>query len=165
MRASVADFEFGAFADGNDPFMQSDLAAVSGTATYLGDAIGVYSAREAGATAVGYLDADVRLTANFGDANGLGTIRGSMTNFFVDGAPHAGTLNLGTADIGAQNSGFFRGSVTGADSQRNYTGRWGGQFFGNDQADGRPGSAAGTFGAHSSDDAINLVGAFGTHKQ
>ena len=162
---SAADFQFGAFGDGSDPFMQSNLAPVMGTATYRGDAAGVYSATEAGATTVGYLDADVRLTANFGDANGLGTISGSMTNFVVDDEPYAGSLNLGTANIGAQNSGFFRGAVTGADSQRSYTGHWGGQFFGNSQADGRPGSVGGTFGAHSSDDAINFVGVFGAHKQ
>lgn len=163
--ASAAGFEFGAFADGSDPFMQSSLAAVTGTATYTGDATGVYSAKEAGDFTGGFLNADVRLTANFGDANGLGTINGSITNFALDGTPVTGTLNLGTASIGAQNSGFFRGAVTGADSQRSYTGHWGGQFFGNGQADGRPGSVAGTFGGHSTDDVVSFVGAFGARKQ
>ena len=162
--ASAADYEFGAFADGSDPFMQSNLAAVAGAAIYTGDATGVYSTKEAEGTTVGYLEADVRLTANFGDANGLGTISGRMTGFVVDDTPITGTLNLGTANIGAQNSGFFRGAVTGADGERRYTGHWGGQFFGNGQADGRPGSVAGTFGGHSTDDAVSFVGAFGAHK-
>ena len=162
--ASAADYEFGAFADGSDPFMQSNLAPVMGSARYTGDATGVYSLRETEGTTVGYLEADVILTANFGDANGLGTISGRMTGFFADDAPISGTLNLGTANIGAQNSGFFRGAVTGADGERSYTGHWGGQFFGNGQADGRPGSVAGTFGAHSTDDAVSFVGAFGAHK-
>ena len=163
--ASAADYQFGAFADGSDPFLQPSLAAVTGTATYTGDATGVYSAKEAGGVTSGYLDADVRLTANFGGANGLGTINGSLASFALDGAPVPGALTLGTANIGAQNSGFFRGTVTGADDQRSYTGHWGGQFFGNGDADGRPGSVAGTFGGHSTDDVVTFVGAFGAHKQ
>ncbi|MDE0342844.1 MAG: hypothetical protein OXK82_06735 [Deltaproteobacteria bacterium] len=163
--SSAADYAFGAFADGSDPFLQPNLAAVTGTAIYTGDATGVYSAKESGGITGGYLDADVRLTANFGDATGLGTINGSITNFALDGTPVTGTLSLGTANIGVQNSGFFRGVVTGADNQRSYTGHWGGQFFGNSQADGRPGSVAGTFGGHSTDDVVSFVGAFGAHKQ
>jgi len=172
--ASAAGYEFGAFADGSDPFLQRNLAAVTGTATYTGDAAGVYSAKEAGATSVGYLDADVRLTANFGNASGLGTINGSITNFVVDGSPEDGTLILGAASIGARNAGFFQGSVSddGAIDSRSFTGQWGGQFFGNREADGKPGSVAGTFGAHSTDfpDAagggeVSIVGAFGAHKQ
>ena len=162
---SADDVVFGAFAGGSDPFVQRNLAAVTGTATYTGDAVGVYSAKEAEATTVGYLGADVRLTANFGDASGFGTISGSVANFVVDGTPEPGALNFGTVNIGAQNSGFFRGAVTGADSQRSYTGHWGGQFFGNSEADGRPGSVAGTFGGHSTDDVVSFVGAFGAHKQ
>ena len=163
--ANTAGYEFGAFADGSDPFAQSNLPVVTGTATYTGDATGVYSAKEAEGITGGFLDADVRLTANFGDANGLGTINGSLTNFALDGTPVPGALNLGTANIGAQNSGFFRGAVTGADDERSYTGHWGGQFFGNGEADGRPGSVAGTFGGHSTDDVVSFVGAFGAHKQ
>ena len=160
----AADYEFGAFADGSDPFMQSNLAAVTGPATYIGDATGVYSETAGGSTEIGYFDGDVRLTANFGDASGLGTISGRITNFDVDGERVAGRLDLGSANIGAQNSGFFRGAVTGADGERRYTGHWGGQFFGNGQADGRPGSVAGTFGGHSTDDAVSFLGAFGAHK-
>ena len=163
--ANTAGYEFGAFADGSDPFVQRNLAVVTGTATYTGDATGVYSAKEAEGITGGFLDADVRLTANFGDTNGLGTINGSLTNFALDGTPVPGALNLGAANIGAQNSGFFRGAVTGADDQRSYTGHWGGQFFGNGEADGRPGSVAGTFGGHSTDDVVTFVGAFGAHKQ
>ncbi len=165
--ASAANYEFGAFADGNDPFLQSRLAAVRGRATYTGDATGVYSAKEAGETAVGYLEADVRLTANFGGATDLGTISGSMTNFVVDDYPEEGTLILGAARIGARNAGFFQGSVSddGASDSYRFTGHWGGQFFGNGESDGKPGSVAGTFGAHSTDNVVSFVGAFGAHKQ
>ena len=161
---SADDYAFGAFVDGNDPF-RSNIAAVQGTASYDGDATGVYSDKTGGSTHIGYFDGDVSLTANFGSGSDLGTISGAITNFEVDGYPEDGRLDLGTASIGSANSGFFRGSVTGSDDEHSYTGHWGGQFFGNEEADGRPGSVAGTFGGHSTDDVVSFVGAFGAHKQ
>ena len=162
---SASDYVFGVFGDGSDPFHQTSISAVQGTARYIGDATGVYSEKMAGSTDIGYFDGDVTLTADFGSASDLGTISGSITNFEVDGAATDGRLDLGTANIGSANSGFFKGSVTGSDDERAYTGHWGGQFFGNGEADGRPGSVGGTFGGHSVDNAVNFVGAFGAHKQ
>lgn len=162
---SAADYVFGAFGDGNDHFLQENLIALTGTATYRGDAIGVYSEKTTTTTDIGYFNGDVELTANFGGGGDLGTISGSITNFEVDGEADVGTLNLGTANIGSLNSGFFQGDVTGSDDERSFTGNWGGQFFGNGESDGRPGSVAGTFGGQSTDDAVNFVGAFGAHKQ
>ena len=162
---SAADYVFGAFGDGSDHFLQENLIALTGTATYRGDAIGVYSEKTTTTTDIGYFNGDVELTANFGGGGDLGTISGSITNFEVDGEADVGTLNLGTANIGSLNSGFFQGDVTGSDDERSFTGNWGGQFFGNGESDGRPGSVAGTFGGQSTDDAVNFVGAFGAHKQ
>ena len=162
---SADDYVFGAFGDGSDPFAQSNIMALTGTATYEGAATGVYSEKTAEATSIGYFDGDVELTANFGGGSDLGTISGSITNFEVDGDPEVGTLNLGTADIGSLNSGFFQGDVTGSDDERMYTGNWGGQFFGNGESDGKPGSVGGTFGGSSTDDEVNFVGVFGAHKQ
>ena len=162
---SADDYVFGAFVDGNDPFDQSNIMALQGTATYEGGATGVYSEKTAESTAIGYFNGDVELTANFNGASDLGTISGSITNFEVDGEPDDGTLNLGTAPIGSQNSGFFEGAVTGADDERMYVGNWGGQFFGNGESDGKPGSVGGTFGGRSTDDAVNFVGAFGAYKE
>ena len=171
--SSADDYVFGAFADGNDPFVQSNLAAVMGVATYVGDATGVYSGRtetdistEIGPVVIGSFDGEVTLMADFGDGSALGTISGSITNFEMDGemdgVPESGTLNLGMATIGPQDSGFFTGAVTGFGDS---TGYWGGQFYGNEEADGKPGSVAGTFGGRSERDAVNFVGVFGAHKQ
>ncbi len=162
---SVDDLVFGAFADGSDPFAQANLVTLQGTATYEGNAVGVYSEKTATATNIGDFAGVLELTANFGGGSDFGTISGSITEFLVDGAPADGTLNLGTANIGSQNSGFFHGAVTGSNNTRSYTGNWGGQFFGNGESDGRPGSVAGTFGGSSTDDAVNFVGAFGAYKQ
>lgn len=162
---SAADYVFGAFADGSDPFEQNSIMPLTGTATYEGNAAGVYSEKTAESTSIGYFKGDVELTANFGGASALGTISGSITDFEVDGEPADGTLNLGTANIGSQNSGFFEGDVTGSDNERTYVGNWGGQFFGNGESDGKPGSVAGTFGGSSTDDVVNFFGAFGAYKQ
>ena len=169
---STDDYVFGAFGDGSDPFDQSNIVALQGTATYEGGATGVYSATEGQSTEIGSFDGDVELTANFGGGNDLGTISGFLTNLEVDGDRVASMLNFGTANIGSQNSGFFEGGVTGVVGsngtdypERTYTGSWGGQFFGNNESDGKPGAVGGTFGGNSTDDAVNFVGAFGAQKQ
>ena len=163
--SSAADYVFGAFTDGNDPFVQDNLTVITGTATYDGDATGVYSEEENGSTVIGYFDGYVELEADFGTVSSTGTISGSITNFIVDGDPQDGRLDLGAAEIGSANSGFFQGAVSGSDTGRVYEGQWGGQFYGNGEADGKPGSVAGTFGGGSMDNAVNFVGFFGAHKQ
>ena len=166
---SADDYVFGAFVDGSDPFDQS-ITALQGTATYEGDATGVYSGKTAESTAIGYFNGDVELTANFGGTSDLGTISGSITNFEVDGERTDDMLSLGTARIGSQNSGFFTGKMNGFDDEGSLRGNWGGQFFGNDEPDGKPGSVGGTFGGtytytDSAQGTANFVGAFGAHKQ
>ncbi|MDE0405219.1 MAG: hypothetical protein OXI53_07880 [Nitrospira sp.] len=162
--ASADDFVFGAFGDGSDPFMQSALPALTGTARYIGEATGIYSATENNATQIGYFDANATLDADFGDGNGLGTIGGHLTGFEVDGESLPGSLTLGSANIGASNSGFFEGRLSGSSQGTSYTGRWGGAFFGNGEDDGRPGSVGGTFGGRSADSSESFVGAFGAYK-
>ena len=164
-RLSAGDYVFGVFGDGSDPFEQGNLAALTGAATYEGDAIGFYSEKTNGNTDIGEFEGDVMLTANFGSSSELGDISGSITDFVVDDVSHTGTLNLGTADIGSGNNGFFEGVVTGSDGDHSYGGMWGGQFFGNGESDGKPGSVGGTFGGSSEDDSVNFVGIFGAFKQ
>ena len=163
--ARAAHYVFAAFTDGGDHFLQSNIMALQSTASYEGNAIGVYTEMTPEGTNISDFNGDVRLTANFGGTSDLGTISGSITNFEVDGEREDGMLTLGTAPIGSQNSGFFKGQVSGSDVEHTYVGNWGGQFFGNSESDGKPGSTAGTFGGHSTDDAVNFIGAFGAHKQ
>lgn len=158
---SADEFVFGAFVDGSDRFMQNALPVLTGTARYIGEATGIYSETENDATQIGYFDANATLDADFGDANGLGTIRGRLTGFEVDGEEIPGSLTLESAEIGASDSGFFDGSLSGS----GYTGRWGGAFFGNGEADGKPGSVAGTFGGRSANSSESFVGSFGAYKE
>ena len=169
---SLADYEYGAFVDGNDPFAQSALPALTGTATYEGEATGVYS--EDGRN--WFFDAAATLMANFdGGTNNLGTISGSIYDADVYGVRELGdnfdvrrvnaTLHLGTANIGGPEAGFFTGNTSMTSDGDTYTGKWGGQFYGNGESDDKPGSVAGTFGAATMDGDQSLLGAFGAYKE
>ena len=164
---NIRDFEFGAFADGGDPFEQNNLQALTGNATYRGEAYGVYYSSSTDGEDSELFNADAELTAQFGDATGLGTVSGRIFNVSdTDGEAIAGTpqVTLGAASIGDANSGFFTGDSSLQFEGRSYTGKWGGQFLGNGVADlASPSKVVGTFGvAASGQDAVGgLVGAFG----
>ena len=160
------DYEFGAFADGGDPF-DGNLQALTGAARYAGQAVGVYYASSADGSEAGPFTADVALTANFGAA---GSISGDVRNVETEGgSPIDATLALETANIGSSNAGFFTGNTRMEFGERIYTGRWGGQFFDNGADTDHPASVAGTFGATTSEaggtGAGSLVGAFGAERQ
>ena len=165
----------GAFASGNDPF--EVRPALKGTATYNGDASGLYAA--GGYTE--YFDADVTLEANFGgtgaadstpdtgtvgdnDELRLGRVTGSVTNISAGGMAVEGSLTLKEAFIDrATNTDTgdtrgFSGTVSGTLAGRTMVGNWGGQFYGPNNSDRHdaapkaaetefPTTAAGTFGA------------------
>ena len=164
---SVGDYEFGAFGDGNDPFEQSNLAGLTGTVTYSGEATAVYSVVSTGRNY--FPDANASLTARFGDGAALGTIEGRIYDITGDG-PASGyggvVVNLGSAAIGGANSGFFTGDVTTTGTDSPFTGKWGGQFYGNGAAaTDPPGSVGGTFGATTASGDESFVGVFGAYRQ
>ncbi len=160
------DYEFGAFGNGNDPFMSANVMPLTGTATYEGSATGVYADRTANRNDLFFFDARASLTADFGAGNGLGTIRGSIDTFKRNGGLFEGNpgLILETANIGNTNHGFFTGNTTMSFEGSAFTGKWGGQFFGNGtSATDQPGAVGGTFGAENGTSA--LVGVFSASKQ
>ena len=77
------DYEFGAFADGADPYPEVDIAALDGTATYAAEdgATGVYSYGTNGGRRNVFFDADVELMADFA----TDMIEGMIDNVEVDG--------------------------------------------------------------------------------
>ena len=166
--ASVADYEFGAFMDGSDPFRQANLAGLTGMATYEGGGQAVYSHQ--GENRNYFLDASVRLTADFGDASSLGSISGTVSDFRGEGpasdAYEGVSVSLGTAEIGDADSGFFTGDTSTSGTDSAFTGKWGGRFYGNGAAAGaHPGSVAGTFGAAAADGGESIVGAYHARRQ
>lgn len=167
---SADDVVFGAFADGRDPFDQSTLMALQGPARYVGASTGVYLVKSSDGTEIGYMNADVTLNADFEGQSDLGTISGSMTDITdaIDGSRYPGSLNLNETSIGASNSGFFEGRLSGTVNDHTFSGRWGGQFFGNSEADREPGSVGGTLGGSTgstADGSASFVGVFGASKQ
>jgi len=159
---SADDVVFGAFGDGSDPFRQSNLMALQGTARYVGLATGVYIDRSEDEG--GYWDGNVTLTADFGGRSDLGSIGGSVTGISLEGERASGSVGLGRANICSSNSGFFEGQLNGNVNGVGLTGRWGGQFFGNSEPDGKPGSVGGTAGGRSDDRSVSFVGVFGTER-
>ena len=165
------DYEFGAFADGGDPFEQDNLQALTGTAEYEGQAVGVYYAFSTSTdeSEAGPFTADVALTANFSTAEALGSISGTVSDVETqDGTAIDATLALRSADIGSSNGGFFTGDTSMTFGGRTYAGSWGGQFFDDGAADtDPPASVAGTFGAtvREAGGTGSLVGAFGAERQ
>ena len=151
----------GAFANGNDRFDGSDMDTLVGGATYEGRAIGVHT----DPTRTVYFEAKARLTADFGSNTEFGYLQGEIFNFTSrSGAsfPGAPVVRLELTGLFGNSAGFY-GDITHNDGSSDYTGKWGGHFFGNGRSDGIPGSAAGTFGATNEDGSKSYLGAFGTH--
>ena len=181
------EIEYGVFVDGGDPFHRDRIEALTGTATYAGDAFVYYVDTNITGTdpnsGVGIgkdvtLAADATLIAQFGSASENGTIGGRIHNFrntldevdrelnpdlFLRTVPTE--LTLGSAPIGSSHSGFFKGTTSMRFDGSSFAGKWGGQFYGNDKPHGMPGSTAGTFGAATADGTKSIIGAFGGYKR
>ena len=80
------DYDFGVFASGGEPFQVGHIEGLVGTATYEGDATGIYYVdRLATNPNIGSFIADVMLTADFGTSSEYGTVNGEVSNFVFDG--------------------------------------------------------------------------------
>ena len=156
--------DFGAAAGGNDPFRVENIEALEGSATYEGNAAGLYAAKEP-TTVFRHFNADVKLTADFNDNLIWGVVIDGR-DVATDGQVFA-ALALEPAEIQTDQAAFFSDQVTAAVNGRYYDGYWGGQFFSNgEQSTDFPGSVAGTFSARAKNDhAESLVGVFGTYLQ
>ena len=158
-----SDIEFGAFMDGNQPFTSGNIDGLTGSATYNGAATGLYTDGGASEEAVGYFEADVALTAEFGEATTPGSISGTVSEILLDDDEEPLDdleIMLETATITDDaDGGFFTGDVTAPDAPADFRGRWGGQFFGNGST--HPTTVGGTFGGTSITADTSFVGAFG----
>ena len=182
--SDVAAFEVGVFAAGRDPFAEDNLLALTGTATYIGKAAGIYAAAAHPATHHFY--AAVELTADFGTASEFGAVGGRVSGISLDSGEAAPLSELRLLPVSWRNgtgvSSIFPSHESGSAALpggwvEGYTaadggwlGVWGGRFFGNSLTDTNvpdsyaehPGSFAGTFGA--TDGNHSVAGSFGAHK-
>ncbi len=145
------DFQIGAFgskAPNRIPRKTlGQLVQVAGPAIYMGNATGI---RKDG-QALSYFDANVELTAEFGNEMTMGTIRG-VVNAFRDKVG----VSLNIKDV-VLNRTMIDGVFTGVSSQGEETGSWKGAFVGMNDA-GQPTGVSGTFGVG------DVIGAFGARE-
>ena len=181
------NYEFGMFASGGDPFETANLAGLTGTAIYAGDAVGKYYVD--GLTdnpTTGSFTADVTLQADFGDSSRTGFIDGEVTKFDYEGdvassLPATVTLSSdaysylftsfdvpqGSTNIFAtpwlNNDAPWPGGHIGAEALGNadgedWNGEWHAVFYGNGASPtDHPTGVAGTFNVSPFDD-FNRVG-------
>ena len=184
-------YDFGVIASGGDPFEVANLGELTGTATYEGEATGMYyTSIVSNSPAVGSFTADIELMADFGTMSEYGTVRGEVNNFVFEGdvksyLPTSLELTTYTYDQfgvnpqGSQNvfdrswptdpeavaGGWIHGTTSATLDDETWSGNWSGAFFGNGAAPtDHPTSIAGAFGAvdHYSN---GLSGSFGAHRQ
>ncbi len=183
--AAASDYVVGAVAKGTDPYSNDETGSVSfpaltGTATFVGPAIGVYTyAEDDVAVGAGGFTAEVDLIANF-NPNNAPTEHGKITggnigNFKFDNGESFGftTINLSGSALNFDNQGqeLFTGTVGPTRSE--WDGDYSGQFFGEQETfpgsgHMEPASIAGTFSAvrtwdgngNDMNELLNLLGAF-----
>ncbi len=160
---SSGTYSLGAFVSGNSPTPSSVLVSGLGKAKYSGNARGEYLT-ESGK--IGYLDGSVSLNADFeGTGENREGISGEITNIRMDdtSAKSGSKLVLEHTGFGGDASAQFEGDVSGTVNDIDYTGDWGGRFFGtyeydnktpNDDADDAtyPRTVGGTFTAIPTED-------------
>lgn len=176
------DIEFGVFVDGGDPFDETKIAGLSGDADYQGEANGFFHIidRSEGDVFFEFVFGTANLNANFNTNLISGTITGlSYDNEEEERIEDIGfDINLEETAIGTTDSGFFTGdtsvdSFTTSDGKTlTFSGKWGGQFFGNGVSDtDKPSKVGGTFGGEcdssdcDDDYQINFGGFFGAELQ
>lgn len=173
----VADtdaYDFGVFGSVGDLFDAANLTGLEGTATYNGDAAGMYYVGAlSNSPSTGYFTAEVTLWADFGTTGESGFVDGSVESFDFEDDAHSssfpesiylgytsegnddnygvprGTTNIYVKDHSCC-TGFPGGFTAGwvyADFENNeWYGTWNGQFHGNGRATtDHPAGIAGSF--------------------
>ena len=145
---------FGVFADGGDVYNRA--AQLAGTATYTGAAHGLFSHWDTdNSTNNVPFRGSARLTADFADAANSGSVSGRIYGMTSGGQSFPGlpaiTLRSAGLETDRVNLGVFAGHAGLTWAGRTYSGKWGGQFFGDPGAAAagaaaHPRAAAGTFG-------------------
>ena len=155
--------------------LTENIGELAGTATYAGDAVGVYVMNKGDETNLdlhdGEFKATVSLQANFGTSNPSSndsafTVNGTITSFESvtrsDDDLSAWTLDLNQSSVN-NSDGSFSGTTTGE-------GNWQGQFYGKDNldttvtTDDLPLAAVGDFSGDFGN-SNRVVGVFSAEKQ
>ena len=147
------------------------VTALEGSAKYTGSAAGkyaIYSGAFSDKSEAGHFDADVTLTANFGDDSDQGRVSGMIDNFMTEaGAKGDWSVRLNAsgddASDGLNDTGAFAGMTawTIGTVTSTETGRYSGNLYDSTGQDGVPHEAGGTFEAPFEGGVGRMIGAFG----
>ena len=157
---------FGVFADGATPFDDVRvLFGAVGRAEYIGQANGIFSHSGNNVPFQGR----TTLIADFADPYRQGSVSGTIDRIMAGShaVPGNPAISLGSASLDtaweAGRPGTFTGDASMTWAGQNYTGEWGGQFYGaaapTPKSGPIPPSAAGVFGVSGGSDSA-FVGAF-----
>ena len=156
------------------------VADVDGTASYDGDAVGVYvhhvlseGGGQIESSTSGHFKADASLTATFGQPaepndnippNEVGTVTGTIDNFTLSGGEAQDwSVNLAKGDIdNTTNAGTFSGMAEGGGASGSYSGTFHGAVDSSDPTV-QPSDVVGEFNANMSNGSV--AGAFGADKE
>ena len=83
-------YSFGVFGSGGDLFEVANLEGVEGTASYHGDAMGMYFVDGLSSTpSTGYFTAEIQLDADFGSSSETGFVTGMVNEFNFEDSAHS----------------------------------------------------------------------------
>ena len=162
--------DFGVLAGGGDPFDPHRLVALSGSATYVGAALGMYYHNVAGGQDTGSFEAEVALTADFGTSVDAGSVSGHVRNIAYEGSgssmPTGLALEVASLSQYPADNPYgphITGGVSSTGSRADLNGTWAAMFFGNSPFGiEQPTGIAGTFEATNANSGI--VGSYGAHR-
>ena len=173
------NYQWGVSASGTDVFNSANIVGLTGDATYVGPATGLYMREETAGSTPEFesFGATARLVAGFGDSTSRGGISGTISGGSTTGGVDLPELTLN--DATPNQGGNFRSKVSGTTMlgtrEIDIYGSWGGQFFGNGAtASDAPGSVAGVFTAKydpadpdllTTDERITILGALGAYHE
>ena len=178
----AGDYRFGVLAKGQNYYYSWTpsptgpvKAVVEGTATYKGNASGLYRSSENGMVSIQRLLGKATLTADFGDAtaSSYGTIGGKINNLNISGdrvrgeillpkitlSSSLGSLRFPSATNNNLNPKTNVGNIEGI----NYQGDWAGNFLGDSSGTDQPTGIVGVVGG--SGGGNSFVASFGAKKE
>ena len=177
--AGRTQYDWGAFVSGSiSPLNGPTVRSLTGTATYIGPATGLYSKATytgSGGTRVletaefGSFTATTALSANFGGGGAFSGVGGNTTDFRENGES-LGNWTVTHDSTSNQNSGenSYHNSISGQADGRNFQrGRWTVEFF-RSSSSGHPDKALGIFTAstiNANNDALHILGGFSAERQ
>jgi hypothetical protein len=151
----AASHKFARFVNGGASY-EGAIGSVTGSATYEGKAVGLFSMRQrkSEAGAHGEFRADVELTANFEEtstgADDEG-VTGTVDNFYTMGSDGGQSRDWVLTFTNSADDGIGTASPTGGNAEgHEWTGSWSAAWFGDDPhaaANSQPRSIAGMFNA------------------